>query len=176
MTVVRLVFQQHGAPATPLSPAAANAPVSSDIGEMVRQATQAALEGTHAAQAATGTGDIRIVRNGQTITIPRLPILEPGAQTFSTSPADFIPQQAVEMAWGFFAMLAVMVVGLPIARAFGRRIDRRGEDVGAATPALSSQLVRIEQAVEAMSIEVERISESQRFMAKLQQGSTAERV
>jgi hypothetical protein len=30
------------------------------------------------------------------------------------------------------------------------------------------QLQRIEQAVDAMAIEVERISESQRFMAKLQ--------
>ena len=42
-------------------------------------------------------------------------------------------------------------------------------------PALSGQLQRIEQAVEAMAIEVERISESQRFMVKLQ-SETAQRT
>jgi hypothetical protein len=34
---------------------------------------------------------------------------------------------------------------------------------------MSEQLERIEQAVEAMSIEIERISESQRFLTKLQE-------
>jgi hypothetical protein len=88
---------------------------------------------------------------------------------------DGIPPQALDMAYGFFLMLAVMVIGWPIARAFGRRIERRG-DTAALPPASADQLRRIEQAVEAMAIEVERISEAQRFMAKLQSGSTAERV
>lgn len=81
-----------------------------------------------------------------------------------------IPPEAVDMAMGFFIMCAVMVVGWPIARALGRRIERT-----AATPAIepqvSAQLHRIEQAVESMAIEVERISESQRFVAKLQSRS-----
>jgi hypothetical protein len=41
---------------------------------------------------------------------------------------------------------------------------------------MTEQLQRIEQAVDAMSIEVERISESQRFLAKLQTGQGAEPV
>jgi len=56
---------------------------------------------------------------------------------------------------------------LPLAR----RVSSDDASSGAATcddrPAVAGQLQRIEQAVEAMSIEVERISESQRFMAKL---------
>jgi hypothetical protein len=91
------------------------------------------------------------------------------------SGGNVIPPQAVDLAYGFFLMLTVMVVGWPIARAFGRRIEQRG-DTAALPPAAADQLRRIEQAVEAMAIEVERISESQRFMAKLQSGSTAERV
>ncbi|GAC1647114.1 MAG: hypothetical protein NVS4B3_00650 [Gemmatimonadaceae bacterium] len=65
-----------------------------------------------------------------------------------------------------------MLIGWPIARAFGRRIERRG-DHAAIGPGLADQLHRIEHAVEAMSIEIERISESQRFMAKLQSGGPA---
>ena len=81
-----------------------------------------------------------------------------------------IPAEAVDIAVGFFVTCAVIIVGWPISRALGRRFERRG-----ATPALEAgvteQLQRIEQSVEAMAIEVERISESQRFLAKLQEKS-----
>jgi hypothetical protein len=81
-----------------------------------------------------------------------------------------IPPQAVDLAIGFFITCAVMVIGWPIARALGRRIERRGQPTAADT-GVAEQLQRIEQAVDAMAIEVERISESQRFMAKLQSSS-----
>ena len=87
----------------------------------------------------------------------------------------FIPPEVVPLANGLFTMLAVMVVGWPLARAFGRRLERKGS-VAALPPGTTEQLQRIEQAVEAMAIEVERISESQRFMARLQKSSTAEPV
>ena len=81
-----------------------------------------------------------------------------------------IPPQAVDLAFGFFLTCAVIIVGWPISRALGRRFERRG-----APPALEAgmtdQLQRIEQAVEAIAIEVERISESQRFLARLQEKS-----
>ena len=80
---------------------------------------------------------------------------------------NMIPPQAVDISIAFFVMIAVMVVGWPIARAFGRRIERRGQ-VATLDAGTMEQLQRIEQAVDAMAIEVERISESQRFMAKLQ--------
>jgi cation transport ATPase len=81
-----------------------------------------------------------------------------------------IPGEAVDIAVGFFITCAVIIVGWPISRALGRRFERRG-----APPALEAgmteQLQRIEQSVEAIAIEVERISESQRFLAKLQEKS-----
>jgi hypothetical protein len=88
---------------------------------------------------------------------------------------DVIPPQAVDISIAFFVMCAVIIIGWPLARAFGKRIERRSEGIAAIEPALSSQLQRIEQAVDAMSIEIERISESQRFMAKLQ-SDTAQRA
>jgi hypothetical protein len=82
---------------------------------------------------------------------------------------NIIPAQAVDIAYGFFIMCAVMVIGWPLARAFGRRIERRA-DTAVVDPAVSGQLQRIEQAVDAMAIEIERISESQRFLTRLQSG------
>jgi hypothetical protein len=42
-------------------------------------------------------------------------------------PQDMIPPQAVDISIAFFAMIAFIVVGFPLARAFARRMDRRGE-------------------------------------------------
>ena len=66
---------------------------------------------------------------------------------------------------GFFAMVATVAVGWPLARAFARRVEREGS---AKVPLeVASRLERIEQAVDAIAVEVERISEGQRFTTKL---------
>jgi hypothetical protein len=57
-------------------------------------------------------------------------------------------------------------IAFPIVRAWARRLEGRS----AAAPPLAGieeRLERIERGVEAMSIEVERISEGQRFVTKL---------
>lgn len=66
---------------------------------------------------------------------------------------------------GFFAMVATIAVGAPLARAFARRMERESKTKLA--PEVTSRLERIEQAVDAIAIEVERISEGQRFTTKL---------
>lgn len=91
-------------------------------------------------------------------------------------PRDAIPPQVVDMAIAFAIMVVVIIIGWPIARALGRRIERRSEMPAGPDPVLAGQLQRIEQAVEAMSIEIERISESQRFLTKLQSGAGPERT
>ncbi len=67
------------------------------------------------------------------------------------------------MAVAFFA--AIAIVATSIAKVWMKRIEARRE----APPdlALAQQMARIEGAVEAISIEVERISEAQRFSARL---------
>ena len=65
-------------------------------------------------------------------------------------------------------------IGFPLARAFARRIEG-----GRASPALpsdvSERLERIERSVEAVALEVERISEGQRFVTRLMSERTDER-
>ena len=79
---------------------------------------------------------------------------------------DEIPPQAVDMAMGFFFTVVAIVIGLPIARAFARRMDRKA--VAPQVPAeVTQQLNHLAQAVDAIALEVERISEGQRFTTRL---------
>jgi hypothetical protein len=69
----------------------------------------------------------------------------------------------------FLIPIAVIVFVLgPLSIAAAIRMLRRGKAAVAATPSwLQDRLGRIEQSVDAMALEVERISEGQRFLTKL---------
>ncbi|MES2523729.1 MAG: hypothetical protein V4617_13570 [Gemmatimonadota bacterium] len=77
-----------------------------------------------------------------------------------------VPDGVVDIVQSLGATLVLCVVGFPIARAFGRWVDRRGNAPKVPTEVLT-RLNSIEQAVESVAIEVERISEGQRFTTKL---------
>jgi hypothetical protein len=72
-----------------------------------------------------------------------------------------IPRQAMNLSLWVILTIAVTILGVAWARAFGRRPPR------ATAPDVSPRLDRIEQAIEAVAIEVERISEGQRFTNKV---------
>lgn len=65
-----------------------------------------------------------------------------------------------------FTMVTVIAIGVPLARAFARRIDRQ-PIAPAISPELAAQIERMEHAIDSIAIEVERISEGQRFTTKL---------
>jgi hypothetical protein len=70
-----------------------------------------------------------------------------------------------------FSSLPIIAIGLPIAKAFARRMENAPNQ--AAVPReVTERLERMEQAIDSIAIEVERISEGQRFTTKL----LAERV
>jgi hypothetical protein len=86
----------------------------------------------------------------------------------------FIPPEAVSIVKAFFVTIAVIALGIPIIRAFTRRFVDRSAVVQPISADVQGRLERIEHAVETMAqavdtvaIEVERISESQRYLAKL---------
>ena len=140
-----------------------------------REAQRAGLEAARQAEAAQGTGlqvppppERVIVQNGRVIVGPNgggeyiagQGGLPPGF------PTD-IPPTAANIAYMFFVTLAVIAIGVPLARAFGRWLDRRGAVAPTMPSDVATRLDRIEQAIETVAVEVERISEGQRFTSRL---------
>ena len=76
-----------------------------------------------------------------------------------------IPPEAVDISIAFFFTVAAIIILLPLARAFARRMDRRS--VQQVPAEVSAQLEHLNHAVDAIALEVERISEGQRFTTRL---------
>jgi sugar/nucleoside kinase (ribokinase family) len=91
-----------------------------------------------------------------------------GEQTIIGMPpaSDIIPPQAVDISVAFFMTIAIIIIGLPLARAFARRLDRKGASPQISTD-VSAQLAQLNQSVDAIALEVERITEGQRFTTRL---------
>jgi len=64
-------------------------------------------------------------------------------------------------------MIIALSIGTPIAIAYARRISRGAPPAAGAGADTTARLERMEQAIEAIATEVERISEGQRFTTKL---------
>ena len=80
---------------------------------------------------------------------------------------DGPPESVVRLVGVIFVCLTLMVVGWAWARAFARRGEARAASGGAMSPDVPLRLERIEQAVDAMAVEMERVSEAQRYAARL---------
>lgn len=66
----------------------------------------------------------------------------------------------------FVSSIPIIAIGLPIARAYAARLGRT--PVAPAVPLeVAARLERMEQAIDSIAVEVERISEGQRFTTKL---------
>ena len=171
-----------------------SAQIRAQVNQQLRQAGVSEQAAKKAADAAAqraqgvditedGKGVTTITKNGKTVTIHTpgtpfvplapLPQIETGTSVPVDPPLD-IPPRIENLGYALFLMIAVIAVGKPLARAFGSIIERRA--IKPAMPAeFSARLERIEQGIESVSIEVERISESQRYLLKVQ-GATPERV
>jgi hypothetical protein len=69
------------------------------------------------------------------------------------------------------AIVPITAIGWPLARAYAKRVEQG--DAAARVPVeVTARLERMEQAIDSIAVEVERISEGQRFTTKL----LAERV
>lgn len=141
--------------------AAARKQLQDEIRQSVKDAQIAAERAARAAaeQAQTERGVLAIP------TPPMPPIGTPGV-VVRTFPDD-LPPRVENIAISFFIMIAVIAIGLPLMRAIARRIER-GSPVAAPIPReVSEQLQHITQSVDTIAIEVERISEGQRFTTKM---------
>ena len=137
-----------------------------EVQQAQREAQQAQQEAQRAAQQAQREAEQAVrqmqaelarstAREGQPVPLPPFP---GGPQ---------IPEGAVVISVAFFVMCAVIAIGVPIVRAITRRMDRRTVAAPIADAETRDRLERIEQAVDAIAVEVERISEGQRFTTKI---------
>lgn len=72
-------------------------------------------------------------------------------------------------------MIITIVLGFPLVRSYVRRAEQRELRRGSQAPS-DERLDRIEQAIDAMAVEVERIAEGQRFVTKLLADRPVERI
>jgi hypothetical protein len=117
---------------------------------------------------------VAVLPNGERIVIgdarqPFATITKAGSGQNVHFYAPNVPIEIVIIVVTICVMLVLVAVGMPLARAYARRMDRQG---GRAEPSpfpsdVSDRIQRIEQAVEAIAIEVERVSEGQRFTTKM---------
>ena len=78
-----------------------------------------------------------------------------------------IPDEVIPLVGMIMGIVMTMVIMLPIARAIGRWIDRRTDRSLVKIADVAPQIRQLQESVDAMAVELERIGESQRFMAKL---------
>ncbi len=104
----------------------------------------------------------------------RLIIDHQGDRTIITSaslPPELLPMatMAKDTALGLMGILAAIIILGPITRMIARRMEPRPEMKAASNNAqlLQQQILHLQQSVDAMAVEVERVSESQRFQSKL---------
>ena len=72
-------------------------------------------------------------------------------------------------------MIIIISVGIPLVIALGKKWERQGGRPQV-PPEVASRLERIEQAVDSIALEVERISEGQRFTTRLLADRTESKV
>ena len=163
--------------------------VRTEIREQIRSAVQVAQDAATAAQAGqapqadgkAGGGSKAPTAQQAPVALPPVPagggrliVDKRGDQTIFTTaalPPEILPmtKMAQETALGLVGLLAAIFILGPFARVLARRMDRTTEikAAGANAHVLQQQLVQLQQSMDAMSVEVERISESQRFQSKL---------
>ncbi len=163
---------QPAQPVAPVAPVQAT-PSRTELREQIRDAVNAATDAARDAAQSEGVAQGRagrqviVLPDGKRIEVGQSRIVYEG-QTYSTTPdlRNVVPQGAVDIVQALGATLAICVVGFPLARAIARWIDRRGNAPRVPSDVMQ-RLGNIESAVDTVAVEVERISEGQRFTAKL---------
>jgi hypothetical protein len=131
--------------------------------QAAREARQAAEEAAREARAEAGQ-NVRVLR------VPPPPP-PPGQESHTGVPPwqhePNIPGEVVDIVGMLTFATAAVLILRPVMRAFANRFERRGAPPTALPPEVAAHMERLEQAIEAVAIEVERISEGQRYTTKL---------
>jgi hypothetical protein len=83
---------------------------------------------------------------------------------------DVVPREAVQIAWAFPATLSVLLIWWPLSRAVIRWINRKhvaNTETAALEARLRERFETLERNLDTVAVEMERLSEGQRFTNKL---------
>jgi DNA repair exonuclease SbcCD ATPase subunit len=134
------------------------------------EAQEAAREARRAAEEAAREARAEARQDVRTIVIPRPPA-PPGQEGHIGVPPwqhdRTIPGEVVDIVGMLTFGTAAVLILRPLMRAFANRFERRGGPPPMLAPEVTAHMERLEQAIEAVAIEVERISEGQRYTTKL---------
>jgi Na+-transporting methylmalonyl-CoA/oxaloacetate decarboxylase gamma subunit len=129
--------------------------ISQQVRDQINAAREEALAAAKAARNAT-TPSPAPLPGAQPVTIQQIP----------WNPDSDIPPRVMGLGVAFLVCAAAVLILMPFTRAISRAIDR--SKPRASVPSeLTSQLAQLSQAVDAIAVEVERISEGQRFTTRL---------
>lgn len=146
-----------------------------DVADALRTADPAARQGL---QDRLAVLDERIVQLERDIAITGRELTSASAGLAVVSESPMTPDTSDGPAFGFGLLSGVILVAL---YSWVRRLGRggRSREQGAIGGVPAEQLMRLEQSIDAIAVEVERISEGQRFTARLMaegKGATREPV
>jgi hypothetical protein len=78
-----------------------------------------------------------------------------------------VPEGAVIISVALFMSIAATIIFAPLMRAFARRMDAKSQGALSQSSDIGPRLAQLQESVDAMAMEVERITEAQRFQSKL---------
>lgn len=132
--------------------------------EQIRTQVQQAAADARAAAAEAGQA-ARAARAGDQVVVTRpqgVPVI-----SVNPFPERDMPPRVKDVSIAFFITMAAMIIGFPLMRAIAKRIERGTPQPARIPPEMQAQLQQLVQSVDAIAIEVERISEGQRFTSKM---------
>lgn len=135
----------QSAPPPPIPPVPANPGAATATQQAIESAIESAIQDAQNA-----------VAQGGTTAPPPVYMREPD-----------IPPEVVPIIGIVFGSIALMVIVTPIVRGIMKFIERKQDQGLVHGPSVMNQLQQLQQSVDTLAIEMERISESQRFQAKL---------
>lgn len=146
---------------TPQAPATTDLSAAQLRQQIQAQVKQAAADARSAARdAAQAARDAQISTPPTPPGIPMIQVRGPGFERD-------MPPRVKDVSIAFFVTLAFVIIGLPLVRAIARRVERGAPQPAQIPQQMQAQMEHLMQSVDAIAIEVERISEGQRFATKM---------
>jgi hypothetical protein len=160
-----MTVQGTTAPAPPQGPAIPPMPARPGAGTGATAAPSTSAQQAGEAAAAAAQAAAEAVRNEIEVQTGQPQIVIP--PPYRTTRNNDIPPEVIPLVGMVMGTVMTIVLGYPIIRFIIRIVERKTDRGALAAKDVTAQLRALQDSVDTMAIELERISEGQRFTAKL---------